>query len=155
MGDIFWFVRQLLGTKYVTAPDDSNALQFYASNGPPPSVTYVREHGVDCLGLVNLFFRSNEIKVYPIGLAKWPEHYSLIPMQQTTDMAYPSGTILMAPFKSDEEDPGHVAIVYHNNIILHAWKNDVHFGDLHSGHPDGVNWNDYFKFFIFPWGIGL
>lgn len=137
------YAESLVGTKYNWYRGDISDFtkedKFYAINGPPPP----RIKTLVCAGLTNLMRRymglpipgtnAAPIKgkyasainnIYPGGTGSY--FYYFKKQKLSNKCILPVGTLLLANYKDDENDQGHVAVVYKSSdnlkthLIIHA-----------------------------------
>jgi hypothetical protein len=141
--------------------------KFWCENLPAPSAEEIRENdkSVLCSGFPNLLrrFRGLSIpgtgklmrgkyaeiyKQYPGGTGSWFAHLNQNKRLEKLDISkkYPKGTLLIARFKSNEKDQGHLAVVYEDieesktiidQLIIHASPHEVDYGKRHEHRNHG------------------
>jgi hypothetical protein len=105
----------------------------YSSNGEVPPNSYIRSHGINCVGVINLMRRYNNRKV-PGCFGEKPEVYTGGPFiwfdylhdrgvlhKFDATRVYPKGTLLLRKYK-DRDDHGHIAVIYQSDArgVLHS-----------------------------------
>jgi hypothetical protein len=143
---------------YVDETDTFNGTdKFWCENSSPPSSFYIiiNDKSIVCTGLINLLRRKCGLNIPGLNgtiKGKYKELYKKYPggtgawflyLQQTKrleklimKMKYPIGTLLLAKFKDNETDQGHVAVVYdicdakniQDQLIIHA-SPDILYND--------------------------
>jgi len=149
--------------------------KFWCENSPPPSAEEIKtnEKAIVCTGLPNLIRRfcglrvpglghvirgkySDVIKAFPGGTGAWYAHLRQNKRLQKLNMKerYPKGTLLIARFKSDDKDQGHLAIIYDD---VDETKNITHQQVIHSAptieYPDRANAIDHGAVIIEPFTV--
>jgi len=130
------YVKTLIGIPYRWYEEEEDAFsgsdKFWAINLPPPTATEIIQNNksIVCTGLINLMRRYNGLKIpgldgditgkyrefykkYPGGTGAWFLYLYQKKRLEKIDLNkhYPNGTLLLARFKSNEDDQGHVAVV--------------------------------------------
>lgn len=136
INDAIEYVKTLIGIPYRWYEEGEDAFsgsdKFWAINLPAPSTTEIIQHNksIVCTGLINLMRRHNGLKIpgldgditgkyrefykkYPGGTGAWFLYLYQKKRLEKIDLNkhYPNGTLLLARFKSNEDDQGHVAVV--------------------------------------------
>jgi hypothetical protein len=127
------YAYSLRGMRYATTtcrPPPGDGSPFWPVDGPPPEVSLLQKIGACCCaGFINLVRRNAGLPVpqgtgdaWPGGTMAWWQAFAddKLRILQT-------GALLLRKWRSDD-DPGHVAIVYH--VI-----DQSHVAILHC-HPD-------------------
>jgi hypothetical protein len=135
---------------YVEGEDEFEECdKFWIGNSPPPSADKIlkNDKSIVCTGLINLMRRYNGLSIpglngnitgkykefykkYPGGTGAWFLYLYQKKRLHKLDLKsrYPNGTLLLARFKNNEDDQGHVAVVCDKNsdkligeqLIIHA-----------------------------------
>jgi hypothetical protein len=133
------WVFQLIGVKYTPVCDDYmviiNNVPMYGIFNQLPSIEFIKHHGCNCVGLINLLrlknnksipgYKDDEIKKYNyvgsigIWIRQLKNSNSLYPYDKNN--GYDIGTLLIKP--SYTNDFGHMAILIGHNKILHSDRN--------------------------------
>jgi hypothetical protein len=151
---------------YVEEVDTFNGIdKFWCENTHAPSAIDItrNDKSIVCTGLINLLRRNNGLSIpglngtingkyrelykkYPGGTGAWflylYQRKRLEKLNMT--MTYPKGTLLLAKFKDNETDQGHVAVVYddiddtkniNEQLIIHASPDILYVDkDKHKNH---------------------
>lgn len=133
------YAKTLTGIPYRWHTEEENQIsgtdKFWAENSAAPSANEIIENdkSIVCTGLINLMRRYNGLTIpglngnitgkhkktyekYPGGTGAWflylyqKKRLEKINLKQH----YPNGTLLIARFKNNEKDQGHVAVVCDN-----------------------------------------
>jgi hypothetical protein len=152
--NVFDYATSLIGVPYrwyVEELDSFNGFdKFWCENKPAPSVVEINfnDKSIVCTGLINLLRRKSGLSIpglngnikgkykelykqYPGGTGAWFLYLYQRKRLEKLDMKkkYPKGTLLLARFKDNETDQGHVAVVYedideintiNDQLIIHA-----------------------------------
>jgi hypothetical protein len=132
--------------------------KFWCENSPAPSALEIKDNdkSIVCTGFVNLLRRSAGLSIpglngnikgkykeyyknYPGGTGAWWLYLFQRKRLEKLDMKkrYPTGTLLLARYKDDENDQGHAAVVYadaeesqtiNDQLIIHS-KPDMLYAD--------------------------
>lgn len=114
--------EKLLGTKYNKwkgKPTTETCHPFYADE--MPSITYIKKHGINCTGVVNLMRQKLGLSVpgkgrHRGGTTAW--YYYLKNkggLEKFNDAKnYPKGTLFLRRYKNDK-DRGHIAVYCKEN----------------------------------------
>lgn len=149
--------------------------KFWCDNSPPPTAEEIKKNdkAIVCTGFPNLIRRfcglrvpglghiirgkyKEEYKRFPGGTGAWYAHLRQNKRLQKLDMKerYPKGTLLIARFKSDDKDQGHLAVIYDD---VDETKNITHQRVIHSAptidYPDRATANDHGAVTIEPFTI--
>lgn len=119
------FINQLLGTPYILWRADQKdcGIQAYVSHEPIPTIDYIKQTGINCVGLINLirrYFKQDipgikENKQYAGGTYEWFKYFKKNKRLKKFNYkkSYPIGTLLLRNY-SNEQDQGHMAIIYND-----------------------------------------
>jgi len=152
------YIQDLIGAPYVWWQDGESMFNtlapFYCSE-EPVSAEYVKQHGCNCAGLINIIATlSNSLipgfaekDYYAGGTYAWFEYLSKRGLLQPLTMkSYPAGTLLFRKYRNPE-DQGHVAILYTSGPLLeqkllHSYaaagiKIDSTVAESHNWVPEG------------------
>ena len=126
---VFKKAESLLYTKYLFWFKDRTMEDIFYFDKIYP-VAFVKKRGINCSGFLTFLVNSVGIKLAPSkskargGLSYW---FNLFKRKKLLNIyepkiKYPPGTILISPYKN-EEDQGHLAIVYTlpNSVIHCIW----------------------------------
>ena len=126
----------LLHTKYLWWKDDDTNPDYIFYVNVVPSITDIRNKGVNCAGFINLVRQSTgrtmiepagEVgKICPGGTGYWYELLSSRNVLENydKDKKYTKGTLLMRKYRN-EIDQGHVAIVFNEcQTVIHSYWDD-------------------------------
>lgn len=136
---------------YVEEKDDMNdgTDKFWCANSPEPSFMDIinNDKSIVCTGLLNLLRRKYNLSIpglngniygkyqelyrkYPGGTGAWFLYlYQRKRLEKRNHtMKYPKGTLLLAKFRDNEQNQGHVAIVMDEQHLIHA-RPDVLFAN--------------------------
>jgi hypothetical protein len=135
INNVLEYAKTLLGIPYrwhLEEDDFSEEDKFWANNSPAPSAKQIikNNRSIVCTGLINLMRRYNGLSIpglngningkykefykkYPGGTGAWFLYLYQKKRLEKIDLKknYPNGTLLLARFKSIEEDQGHVAVI--------------------------------------------
>jgi len=132
--------------------------KFWCENSPPPTAEEIKanDKSIVCTGFPNLIRRfcgfcvpglghvirgkySDVYKAFPGGTDTWYAYLRQNKRLQKLDMkkSYPRGTLLIARFKSNDKDQGHLAIVYDD---VDETKNITHQQVIHA--TPTIDYND-------------
>ena len=164
--EILSFVSKLIGIKYTLWLSGSTMTTlhpFYVDYIPP--INYIKKHGINCAGLVNIMRLKNGknipgFGIYRGGTGMWDYYLNSKKLLEKFDIEkqYPVGTLFLRRYRN-VEDQGHLAVLYGNNgenvldgDIIHSY-NDEHGGrvgitklrDSHYCIADG-----YYEFICLP-----
>jgi hypothetical protein len=145
------YAKTLLGIPYRWCKDQDVELiathddKFWAAHLYPVDAAFIKDHDLSivCTGLINLIRRHFGLSIpgrgsnlhssktkYPGTTKKWFHYLEKQGALEPFDpqKCYPVGTLLLAPFRSNKEDQGHVAILVDQSLngtvlqalILHA-----------------------------------
>jgi len=149
-------------TKYVFWQDGESTLAkdapFYCKS--IPSVDKIIESGCNCAGLINILQLSRGLdvpgvkdnKYYAGGTYEWAEYLKSINVLELFDInkEYPVGSLLIREYRN-EDDQGHLAVVYNNQTLLHCYQSaGITIDDsIKTSH----NWdaNGYYEFVCVGW----
>lgn len=133
------YLHTLVGIKYTYYNENENKLPsreidespFWIGNGKMPKITELREHGMCCVGLINLLRRYLNLsipsydnnRIVTGGTGAWFKYLNSEKRLNPIDYnkKYKPGTLFIQDY--NKEDQGHVAIVYDSSIettIIHA-----------------------------------
>jgi len=160
------YATTLIGSPFRWYDPESDSFngtdKFWCENAPPPSVSDIIENdkSIVCAGFPNLLRRKLGLcipglngningkykeyyKKYPGGTGAWFLYLFQRKRLEKLDMKkrYPKGTLLLARFKDNETDQGHLAVVYADNktindqLIIHSVP-DILYNDRdkHKNH---------------------
>jgi len=148
---IMEYTNSLVGIPYRWYVEESDKFdgedKFWCENTHPPSAFKIisNNKSIVCTGLINLMRRKNGLSIpglngningkykelykkYPGGTGAWFLYlYQRKRLQKLNmKMRYPKGTLLLAKFKDNESDQGHVAVVWddtktiNKQLIIHS-----------------------------------
>lgn len=110
-----------------------------SENKEAPSIQRIQKEGINCAGFLNVCFKHLQINLPDEGggTEGWFEHYKNKQKNNqgkffeiNTDFIYPVGTLLLRDYHN-EEDQGHVAMVYDSSKklkdtkIIHAYSSSA------------------------------
>jgi hypothetical protein len=150
--------------------------KFWCENSTAPSAGEIKanDKAIVCTGLPNLMRRfcglripglghvmrgkyKEEYKKFPGGTCAWYAHLRQNKRLQKLNMneRYPKGTLLIARYKSNEKDQGHLAVVYDD---VDETKNITHQRVIHSAptidYPDRADHENHGEVKIESFMIG-
>ena len=128
------YVKKLVGAPYKwwTGGKLQKGPPFYMVDKPPPSVEYIFQHGINCFGLINIFFRASDIETIQGGTAKFYKEFKDISEKYDDNKNYPIGTIIGRNYKNIR-DQGHVALCIGNDKIIEAYPSKIDFKETKPG----------------------
>jgi hypothetical protein len=160
--NIFEYATSLIGVPFRWYDEGSDMFvgtdKFWCENSPPPSALEINNNdkSIVCSGFINLLRRKcglsipglhgnirgkykNLFTTYPGGTGAWflYLHQRKRLEKLNMNMKYPKGTLLLARFKDNETDQGHVAVVYNDvddtknindQLIIHS-SPDILYAD--------------------------
>lgn len=117
------FFKQFLNIKYVNNNNISNfrLYPFYANNNKIPSLDYIKKHGINCIGLLNLYCRKYNIQILNSGgTYGWFNQFKKKNKINLNKLK--KGSIVFRKFRNDI-DQGHIAFIIDDDLnIIHASK---------------------------------
>jgi hypothetical protein len=150
LNEVIKYSESLIGIPYrwyIEELDTFNGKdKFWCENTPPPSACEIilEDKCIVCTGLINLMRRKNGFtipglngnikgkynelyKKYPGGTGAWFLYLHQCKRLYKIDLnfRYPKGTLLLAKFKDNENDQGHVAVVYNDNDYRQTINNQL------------------------------
>ena len=161
--------KKLIGAKYKLwlgdfQKTDDTPEPFYINE--IPNIEYVRTHGINCAGLINIMRLNTSGSVpgegnWRGGTLSWYEYLKSKDVLIDFDYRkhYPKGTLLLRKYKN-ENDQGHLAVIcekdkqgkWLNDDIIHAYSNGssggisiCKLGYSHYSIPEG-----FYQYIILP-----
>jgi hypothetical protein len=163
------YATSLIGTPfrwYDAELDSFNGTdKFWCENSSPPSALEIatNDKSIVCAGLPNLLRRKCGLSIpglngnitgktkelfkkYPGGTGAWFQYFHQRKRLEKLDMKkkYPKGTLLLARFKDNEMDQGHLAVVYdetdetktiNDQLVIHSIPDILYmYRDKHKNH---------------------
>jgi ferredoxin-like protein FixX len=163
------YATSLIGVPYRWYDEEKDKFngmdKFWCENSSAPTVVDIiaNDKSIVCTGLINLLRRKISLKIpglngnisgkykdlykkYPGGTGAWFLYLYQRNRLQKLNMKikYPKGTLLLAKFKNNETDQGHLAVVYSDNdaektvndqLIIHSCPNILYSEkDKHKNH---------------------
>ena len=154
MDSILEYATSLVDVPYRWYVEEEDAFngedKFWCEESPPPYAFEIKKNdkSIVCSGLINLLRRKAGLSIpglngnikgkyknlyakYPGGTGAWFIYLRQINKLEKINMNtnYPRGTLLLAKFKDNENNQGHLAVVYtdvdsskniNNQLIIHA-----------------------------------
>tara|TARA_B100000963_G_scaffold358967_1_gene384968 strand:+ start:5481 stop:6008 length:528 start_codon:yes stop_codon:yes gene_type:complete len=169
MEDSLYIAKKLIGAKYKLWLGD-----FQKTNDTPepfyineiPNIEYVRTHGINCAGLINIMRLNTSGSVpgegnWRGGTLSWYEYLKSKDVLIDFDYRrnYPKGTLLLRNYRN-ENDQGHLAVIcekdkqgkWLNDDIIHAHNNgsDGLVGICKLGFSHYIIPEGYYEYAILP-----
>lgn len=184
--DVMTYADSLVGLPFRWYVPGENAFvaddRFWCADLDAPTAEYIREQNktIVCTGLPNLMRRFLRLPIpgglngnirgkyrellqqFPGGTGAWFKYFHQNKRLQKIDLKkhYPRGTLLIARFKDDNTDQGHLAVVYDNvddsktvfdQTIIHSTPT-VDYGDRDKFENHGAVTIEPFMVSAKAWG---
>jgi len=160
------FIQELVNrTPYLSGHQSTllTSAPFYCQDSP--SYDYIRTHGCNCAGLVNLLQTRNHLpipgvaehRIYAGGTEEWFQYLDREGMLEPIDMdkSYMAGSLLVRKYR-DATDQGHLAVLYtsgklRKQELLHSYDGAGITIDASVAMSHAWKGGDFYEFIVPSW----